>query len=47
MLLYKAPGHKWIFEGHDLQEQKHFKTGIEVKTFNFIFNFFLKKSLQT
>ena len=30
MLLYKAPSHKWIFEGIEPQEQKHFKTGIEV-----------------
>jgi len=30
MLLYKTPNHKWIFEGVEPQDQKHFKTGIEV-----------------
>ena len=30
MLLYKTPNHRWICEGMDLQEQRHFKTGIEV-----------------
>lgn len=31
MLLYKTPNHKWIFEGVQTNEEKHFHTGVEVK----------------